>query len=359
MAGDPWMRVATYQGPGSTSIERVELPRAERGELVLDLECCGLCGTDLFKLAGAEIEPGTVLGHELVGVVREAGEGIEAFRAGDRVVVPHHVACGECAYCRRGSETRCSTFKENLLLPGGFAEAIRVHPRAVSSAARIVPDNLSSEAASFMEPGACVLRGVRRSGLVEGAADDREPRVAVVQGGGSMGLLHLLIVKSLLPSCRVVVSDPLESRRVLALDLGADRASHPGSELRDSVATLTGGRGADAVFDTVGGARLLDEAIGLLRDGGTVVLFAHAGRGEKAAFDLNTLFKGEMRVVSTYSGTVADQEAVLGLMASGRLDPSRLVTHRFPLSRFADAVALANDRAALKIMIVPDDREGR
>jgi len=350
------MNVVTYAGPGRTRLEQVPRPRAEEQELILNLDCCGLCGTDLFKYAGEEIEPGTVLGHELVGTVAEVGTGLDGFRVGDRVVVPHHVACGECALCRRGSKTRCLTFKENLLLPGGFADAVRVHRRAALHAARVVPDHLTSDAASFMEPGACVLRGIRRSGLLDDTEGDAEARVAVVQGGGSMGLLHLLVLNAVLPGCRVVVSDPLESRRTLAMGMGAHASASPGVDLVAAVEAASEGRGADAVFDTVGGAKLLDEAIGLLRDGGSVVLFAHAGRGEKAAFDLNTLFKGEMRVVSTYSGTVDDQKAVFELLVSGVLDPLPLVTHRIPLSAFDSAVALANDRAALKIMIIPDDR---
>lgn len=355
-SSEPLMKVVACAGSGRTRLEKVARPTARAGELVLSLECCGFCGTDLFKIAGSETEPGTVLGHELVGLVAVVGDGVDWFQAGDRVVVPHHVACGTCAFCRRGSETRCATFKENLLEPGGFSELIRVLPRAVSRAARVVPETVSSDAASFMEPAACVLRGVRRSGLLHDAPSDPDARVAVVQGGGSMGLLHLLVIKAVLPGCRVVVSDPVESRRSLADELGADASSRPGAELRRAVDEMSEGRGADAVFDTVGGAALLDEAIGLMRDGGTVVLFAHAGRGESASFELNTLFKGEMRVVSTYSGTVEDQGTVFELMASGALDPTPLVTHRIPLSRFDEAVALASDRAALKIMIVPDDR---
>jgi L-iditol 2-dehydrogenase len=350
------MTVVAYTGPGRTSLRRVPRPRAGPGELILDLVCCGLCGTDLFKLAGSETEAGTVLGHELVGTVAEVGDGLDWFRVGDRVVVPHHVACGACAFCRRGSETRCATFRENLLLPGAFSEAIRVLPRAASRGARVVPDAIGSEAASFMEPGGCVLRGVRRSGLLVNAASDPEPRTAVVLGAGSMGLLHLLLLKAVVPGCRVVVSDPVQRRREVALELGADAASPPGTELGSAVRRVTDARGADAVFDTVGGAGLINEAIGLIRAGGTVILFAHAGRGEKASFDINTLFKGEMRVVSTYSGTVEDQETVFELMASGTLDPTPLVTHRVPLSRFDEAVALAGDRTALKVMIVPDRR---
>jgi L-iditol 2-dehydrogenase len=359
VSSDGLMNVVVHDGPNRTRLRSVARPHAGPGELVLDLVCCGLCGTDLFKLAGDETEPGTVLGHELVGTVAEVGRGLDGFRPGDRVVVPHHVSCGACPLCRRGSETRCEAFRENLLAPGGFAESIRVLPRAASIAARVVPASVSSESASFMEPAACVLRGMRRSGLLEEVAPDPDPRVAVVLGAGSMGLLHLLVLRAALPGCRIVLSDPVESRRALAVELGADAASRPGSELVEVVRQTSEGRGADAVFDTVGGAALLDEGIGLIRLGGTVILFAHAGRGERASFDLNSLFKGEMRVVSTYSGTVEDQARVFEMIVSGALDPSPLVTHWFPLSRFDEAVALAADRAALKVMIVPDDRLSR
>ncbi len=353
---DQLMNAVAYEGANATRIRRVPRPRAAPGELVLDLLCCGLCGTDLFKLAGAETPVGMVLGHELVGTVAEVSEGVEGFRVGDRVVVPHHVSCGACAFCRRGSETQCRTFRENLLLPGGFAEAIRVLPRATSRAARLVPESVSAEAASFMEPGACVLRGIRRSGVIHPSASDTEPRVAVIQGAGSMGLLHLLVLRAVMPDCKVVVSDPVETRRALAKELGAEAVSRPGGELGEAVTAVTGNRGADAVFDTVGGAALLDEGVSLLRDGGTVVLFAHARRDEKASFEINRLFKGEMRVVSTYSGTVEDQATVFELIAEGKIDPGPLVTHRVPLSRFDEAVALATDRSALKVMITPDNR---
>lgn len=350
------MKVVAYNGPNETTIRRVPRPQAGRGELVLDLICCGLCGTDLFKLGGAETVEGTVLGHELVGTVVEIGEELDWFGLGDRVVVPHHVSCGNCAFCMRGSETRCATFRENLLFPGGFSEAIRVLPRAARNGARVLPDSMSAEAASFMEPGACVLRGIRRSGLSVGGDRDLDPRVALIQGAGSMGLLHLLLLKVVVPDCRVVISDPVASRRATALALGADAAVSPGTKLAGTVRDLSDGRGADAVFDSVGGSALLSEGIDVLRDGGTIVLFAHAGRGERASFDINALFKGEMRVVATYSGTVEDQGTVFELMASGRLDPTPLVSDRFALSRFDDALALARDRSALKIMIVPDDR---
>jgi L-iditol 2-dehydrogenase len=318
-------------------------PRPGPGEMVLGLRVVGLCGTDLFKLGTGGDPPGTVLGHELVGEVLELGPGTEGFAPGDRVAVPHHVPCGECVYCRHGSETMCETFRENLLEPGGFAERVLVRRRAAALAARKVPDAVTDEAAVFLEPGACVLRGVRRAGLADGDG-------AAVLGGGSMGLLHLLILRALFPAMPLVLVDPVDERRVLALDLGASAAAAPGGDAEAAIRDATGGAGAGAVFDTVGGARLLDSAIGLTRRGGSVVLFAHAPEGERADFDLNTLFKFERRVIGSYSGALAEQEEIFALMAEGRLDPSPLVTHRLPLDRFEEGVSLSRKKKALKVL---------
>ena len=169
-----------------------------------------------------------------------------------------------------------------------------------------------------------------------------------------MGLLHLLVLKAVHPGLRIAVSDPLEERLDLARRLGADAAALPGEATREAVARLTGGLGADAVFDTVGGAALLETALSISRPGGAVVLFAHAGEGEQAGFDLNAFFKAERRLLGTYSSSLADQRESYRLLVSRRLDPSPLVTHRLPLSRFAEAVDLARERRALKVLLTPD-----
>ncbi|MBI2214072.1 MAG: alcohol dehydrogenase catalytic domain-containing protein [Acidobacteria bacterium] len=343
--------VAVAHGNGRTSVERRVVPSPAEGEIVLALGSCGLCGTDLFKIDGPAIPP-SVLGHELVGTVELSRS--ERFRAGDRVVVPHHVSCGVCALCARGSDTMCPTFKENLLEPGGFSARILVRRRAVELAARLVPPHVSDDAASFMEPAACVYRGIRRGGLLDPVARSSSARCALVVGAGSMGLLHLLTLKAIDPAFRVVVSDLRRERLELAMSLGAYAAAAPGERLGSAVMEASEGAGADAAFDTVGGAKILDTALSLVREGGSVVLFAHAPRGESAAFDLNALFKAEKRVVATYSGSLEDQAAVWNLIERGALDATSLVSHRIPLSRIGDAVALARSQEALKAMMIPD-----
>jgi L-iditol 2-dehydrogenase len=338
--------VVACLGGDATRIEQREVPSPGPGELLLAMRAVGLCGTDLFKLDTGAAAAGSVLGHELVGEVIECGDGVDDFAAGDRVAVPHHVPCGHCVHCRSDNETLCATFRENLMRPGGFSDLVLIQGRAVSQAARRLPPDVADDVAVWMEPAACVLRGIDRSGL---AALMRDDTAAVVQGAGSMGALHLLVLKALRPATRVAVVDPQADRRALALRLGADLAVAP-QELVGMRGQLNDGHGADVVFDTVGGAGALQQALGLTREGGSVVLFAHAPPGEQAGFDINTLFKYERRIVGSYSGTPAEQSRILALMSTGRLDPTPLVSHHLDLSRFDQAVRLSRERRALKII---------
>ena len=322
------------------------MPEVGAGELLLKLRVVGFCGTDLFKLNTGSASVGTVLGHELVGEVVAVGDGVEGFNVGNRVAVPHHVPCGKCVVCRRGNETMCETFRENLMEPGGFADTVLIRPRAVELAAHVLPDHVSDEAAGFVEPAACVLRGVERSGITaEGTA--------VVLGGGSMGLLHLLVLHAALPGVKVIVIDPVPERRELALELGAAKAAMPGNEALAVVKSLTDDTGADAIFDTVGGNRTLQAGLDLSRQGGSIVLFAHAGDGERADFDLNDLFKYERRILGTYSGAVKEQVGIFELITSGALDPTPLVTHSMPLDEFQKGVDLVRQHKALKVLFTP------
>jgi len=347
--------VAACAAEGAVRIETRPRPVPGPGEMLLRLRCAGLCGTDLFKLRHGTAPAGSVLGHEIVGTVAALGEGARGFAPGDRVAVPHHAACGECALCRRGGEPLCPAFRENLLVPGGFSEWVLARERAVRLAAFGLPPHVTDEAAVFLEPAACVLRGIRHARLPETAPP---PGCVAILGAGSMGLLHLLVLKTVHPDLRIAVSDPLEERLDLARRLGAAAAAVPGEATRRAVEGLSGGLGADAVFDTVGGEEALAAALAVSRPGGAVVLFAHAPLEARAGFDLNAFFKSERRLLGTYSSSLADQREVFRLLALRRLDPSPLVTHRLPLSRFEEAVGLARERRALKVLLVPDGEAG-
>lgn len=330
-------------GGDKTELRQCPVPEPENGEIVLRLRVSGLCGTDLFKLKTGSATPGTVLGHEIVGDVAMVGPGVAAFREGDRVVVPHHVACGQCVLCRNGNETMCAAFKENLLDPGGFSDTIRIRARATRLAAHKIPGGLSDEKAVFVEPAACVLRGIDRSGLRDGGT-------ALILGSGSMGLLHLQTIQAARPGARVMVVDPDRDRLTLAAELGATAVAAPGEEAADMASDLTERVGVDAIFDTVGGNNTLGDGLHMARAGGSVVLFAHAGEGDLAGFDLNGFFKREQRVIATYSGALAEQRRIFELLCAGALDPSPLVTHKMPLDEFDQGVDLTVRRKALKVL---------
>lgn len=343
-------RAVVCQPDGSTSLEQKSMRPPAGGEILLKLKAVGLCGTDLFKLATNSADPGTVLGHELVGTVLALGDDVTKFKIGDRVVVPHHVSCGSCLYCRRGSETMCETFKENLMSPGGFADLVLIRRRAAENAAFVIPDNIADEKAVFTEPAACVLRGINRANL--GPQD-----TTVILGSGSMGLLHLLVLKAVYPQISVLVVDPNSARRDIAASLGATMVSPPGGEARNCVDTLTGRLGADGVFDTVGGNATLQAGISLSRSGGAVILFAHAPENAIAGFDLNAFFKHERQIIGTYSGALAEQQEVFRLICNGMLDPSPLVTHTMPLNDFGRGVDLVVAQKALKVLFTPSVAE--
>jgi len=343
------MRTVTCQEAGRVVVENRPPLSPGAGELLLDLSACGLCGTDLVKIARGS-HRGSVLGHELVGTIAAVGKGVEDFSVGERIVTPHHVACGECRLCRTGATTRCQSFQIDQLVPGGFSDQIVVRPLAVRKAARRIPDAMSDEAAVFLEPAACVLRGVDRSDLTRIAALGLRPSAAIL-GGGSMGLLHLLVLRALAPDADLIVSEPDEGRRARAGEFGATAAVEP-AELGATVDRLTGGAGVDAIFDTVGRPTLLRPAVELLREGGSLVLFAHFSAEVPEAIH-DQLFRHERRVLGTYSGSLEEQNRVFDLLERGALEPQRLVTHHIPLQRFDEALALSRDPRALKILLVP------
>ncbi len=330
---------------GGTALRPLPLRRLRQGEVLLRVRAAGLCGTDLFKLRHHD-GAATVLGHEVVGEVIETA-GRCRFERGDLVVAAHHVACGVCALCRGGSETQCDGFRENLLDPGGFCTHTILARRAVDHAAYLLDDALDPLAAVFLEPTACVLRALERGGLEHGILSLEPPAPdsvrVVVQGAGSMGLLHLLVIRALGLHAEIVIAEPDPARRRLAERLGADRTVWPPPT----------GLDADVVFDTVGGGAALRQAIELARRGGTVVLFAHADDDSDAALPFNRLFRSEQRIVASYSGSAREQGLAFQLLSSGALDPRTLVTHELPLDAFDIGVEHCRAGRALKVVFRP------
>jgi L-iditol 2-dehydrogenase len=329
------------QSAGRLASADVPRPAAGPGELLLRLRGCGLCGSDIAKLADPAARVPAVLGHEVVGDVVEAGEGVRSFVVGDRVVAAHHVPCGECHHCRRGSESMCRAFKDSNLDPGGFAEFVRVPAANVRSATFRVPDHLTDEEASFVEPLACCLRAVERARVQPGDT-------AAVVGLGSIGCLFVQLFAR--AGAAVVGADQDATRAELARRFGVE-AVLP-AEAVTLVRRASGGRGADHVMITGGAATVLPWAVDAVRDGGAIHYFA-GGPGDALPVALQTLYHRELTVTATYSASPATLARAFWLLAAGKVDVEGLVSHRLPLERLAEGVDLMRRRQALKVYVTP------
>ena len=335
------MKAAVFHGGGRVDAGEWPRPTIGAGELLVKVRGCGLCGSDIAKIVDPATRGPAVFGHEVVGDVVEVGEGVTGFAHGDRVVVAHHVPCGTCHYCRRGSESMCREFKRSHLDPGGFAEYVRVPPVNVRGATFRVPEHLSDEEASFVEPLACCLRAVERARVESGDT-------AVVVGLGSIGCLFVQLLRRAGASVIGVDLDP--ARLALARGLGVEVAGPAEAAVR--ARRLSDDRGADHVVVTGGGAAVLPWAVEALRDGGAVHYFA-GGDGDALPVPLATLYHRELTVTTTYSSSPATLTRAFWLIAAGKVEVARLVSHRLPLARLAEAVELMRKRQALKVYITP------
>jgi L-iditol 2-dehydrogenase len=336
------VKAAVYRGGGRLVAEDWPRPSIGAGELLLRLKGCGLCGSDIAKLVDPATRVPAVFGHEVVGEIASVGDGVGAYKLGERVVVAHHVPCGACHYCRRGSDSMCAAFKASNLDPGGFAEYVRVPAANVRHATFRVPPHVSDEAASFVEPLACCLRAVRRA-RVEGGD------TAVVVGLGSIGCLFVQLLKR--AGAAVVGADALPERATFASGLGADAAGTLEAAAQ-AQRELSAGRGADHVILTGGGDAVLPWAAGIARDGGAVHYFAGGG-GDALPLPLETLYHRELTITATYSSSPRDLAEAFRVIADGAVEVDRLITHRVPLERLASGVDLMRRREALKVYVTP------
>lgn len=337
------MNAAAYVAPGVVTLREWPMPSIGPGELLLRVRGCGLCGSDIAKIRSGRVATPAVLGHEVVGDVVAVGSGADQFEVGDRLVVAHHVPCFTCHYCRRGSPSMCREFKTLNLDPGGFAEYVRVPAPNVRHAAFRVPKALSDEAASFTEPLACCLRAVKRGGVVPGD-------LAWIVGLGSVGCLFVQLLRR--AGLTVLASDLLPARLDLGRRFGAE-VFRGVEALEERARDLSEGRGVDLVVVTAGGASVLEPAASVVRDGGAVHYFA-GGEGDALPLALEALYQRELTLTATYSSSPADLGEAFELLVEGQIQVEGLITHRLPLARLADGVALAVRHEAVKVFITPE-----
>ncbi len=350
------MRAVVYRGINHMQVETVPVPRIGPGELLVKVATCGICGTDLKKIHTGSHSAPRIFGHEIAGTVAAVGEGVTRFRVGERVMVFHHVPCGECYYCRKQTPAQCPLYKKVGVTAGfepsggGFAEYIRVMDWIVTSRGVVrIPDGVPFEQAAFVEPVNTVLKGVK---LLNLAPDDN----VLVIGQGPIGLM--LAALSSRCGARVLTSDLYPERHAIASQFGLHHPIHAGTEnVVERVLAETDGRGADAVILAVGGTALIQTAMNAARHGGKVMLFAQTQHGE-AIIDPGAVCMDEKTLLGSYSSSfeILDEvtDLVFGNYRNG-FDLTKLISHRFSIEQAVTAIDVASHPKAdsMKIMIEP------
>jgi len=350
------MRAVVYRGVNDMRVETVPVPKIGPGELLVKVATCGICGTDLKKIHTGSHSAPRIFGHEMAGTVVETGEGVTRYGVGERVVVHHHVPCGDCYYCRKQTPTQCELYKKVGVTAGfepsggGFAEYIRVMRWIVEGRGVVrIPDGVPFEQAAFVEPLNTVLKGVK---LLNLRSDD----TVLVIGQGPIGLMHAALARR--TGARVLTSDLYPERHAIAARFGLSDPIHAGSEnVVERVFAETDGRGADAVILAVGGNALIKTAMDAVRPGGRVMLFAQTQHGE-AAIDPGAVCMDEKTLMGSYSSSFEILDEVTDLAFGGYrngFDLTQLISHRYPLEQAVEAIEIASHPKAdsMKIMLEP------
>jgi L-iditol 2-dehydrogenase len=346
------MRAAVYRGIQDIRLEEVTVPQIGAGELLVRVHTCGVCGTDLKKIATGSHSAPRIFGHETAGVVAAVGQGVSDFRAGDRVVVFHHIPCGDCYYCRHRTFAQCATYKRVGSTAGfepsggGFAEYVRVMDWIVRRGTVPIPDGVSFEQASFVEPVNTCMKGIERLGL-------EAHETVLVIGQGPIGILLSVLAKR--AGVRVITSDLYPQRLTMATSFGLDNAIDASrGDTVNRAREMTEGRGADAAILAVGGNGLIRTAMDAVRPGGRILLFAQTLRGE-ATIDPASVCVDEKTLLGSYSASVELQAESVGFVMHREVDLERLISHRFSLASSVEALNLAAHPQpdSMKIVIQP------
>ena len=341
------MKAVRATESGSVEVVDVPEPAPGPGEALLRTRVAGVCGSDLLDWY-VRGKAGTVLGHELSGEIAALGDGAQGFRAGERIAPHHHAPCLACDACRAGRYVHCAEWRASRLDPGGFAELVRIPAGNLARDTARIPDEVSDESASFVEPLATVVKALRRARLERGQS-------LLCVGLGPTGQLAIRLARGRGSGKeRVAGADPVASRRAAAEASGADAVIDVSREkLAASARELTGGRGFDAVLVGPGKREVVREAFDAVADGGVLLLFTMAPRGEEWPAPLHELYFREVSVVPSYSCGPDDTSEALEEIASGRVRVDDLVSHRFPIERAVEAFERARrPEGAMKVVIV-------
>jgi len=342
------MKAAMLHGVKDLRVEYVDVPRVGDGEILVKVKAATTCGTDLKiyqrGYVSGVIKLPTVFGHEWAGDIDEIGKGVSYFEKGMRVRAGNSSPCLRCYMCQKGKFNLC---KDMMWLWGAYAEYIKVPQRIVMLNTQVIPDHVSYEEAAVAEPLACVLHGVEQAQV--GLGDT----VAII-GAGPIGLLHLLTARKM-GAGKVIISDTIDERLKLAQKLGADETINAKQEdTVERTKKLTNGYGADVVIEAIGTPATWEQALRMVRKGGTVLEFGGCPPATEIKVSTEQLHYGETTIMGAFHTTPFHFKKALNLIASGTINVKPLITDRMKLGDIKQAFeTLTTSKTDIKIAILP------
>lgn len=332
------MKVAVYHNNNDVRIEDRPIPNPGDGEILVRTKACGVCVADTMEWYLSPRAPLT-LGHEPAGVVQAVGKNVTSFKPGDRVFVHHHIPCLVCEHCQKGNFTMCAQFRATHIHPGGFSEYFIASKQHVDCDTLLLPDHVSFDAGTLIEPLACIIHAIKKANVQPGDS-------AVLIGSGTMGLMFIECLKYW--GVRdLVVYEMLDWRLQKARDFGAKHVfvpnKDPKSEL-DRLKSILASDGADKVFIAAKDISAMNLGMQLANKGGRVIFFATPKPSEAVDLYPSHIFFNEITLTSTYSADHTDTRMALDLIANGDVSADSIISHRFPIEKLSDAILQTDSR---------------
>jgi L-iditol 2-dehydrogenase len=335
-----------YYNNNDIRIEEQPVPRIKDDEVLIKIYASGICGSDVMEWYRIDKVP-LVLGHEIGGEIEKVGKKINKYQVGDRVSASHHVPCNTCYYCLQGHQTTCNTLRSTHFDPGGFSEYVRLPSINVDRGIYPLPDSVSMEQATFIEPIACTLRAQQQAKIKAGQS-------VLVIGSGIAGLLHIQLARAL-GATHVMATDIDEYRLKMAKKFGADEAWNAKEDIPNKIRETNNGRAADLVIICTGAVPAIMQSFSCVERGGTILFFAPTDKGVTIPLSVNDVFwRNDITFTTSYAGSPADHLTALKIIQSGAVNVTDMITHRFGLTEIGKGFHLvAQGKQSIKVIIEP------
>ena len=339
------MKVAMYYNNNDIRIEEMPIPEISDEELLVKVLASGICGSDVMEWYRIKKAP-LVLGHEISGKIVKAGKNVKEFKEGDRIFVTHHVPCNKCEYCKKGQHTICKTLHSTKFYPGGFAQYLRVPEINVKTGTFKLPDEISFDEGTFIEPLACVVRGFR-------VADYQPGQTVLVLGSGIAGLLNIKLAKAKGAS-KIIATDINDYRLKLAKKMGADVVINAKEDVSEQVKKYNEGKLADFVILCIGAPSAAKQALSSVAPGGTILFFAPTEPEVDIPFPLFDLWNKQVKMFSTYAGAPDDIVDAIKILKDKEIDINDMISHKLPMDKTPEGFKLvAEAKNSIKVIIEP------